>query len=146
MVSDAWLLEDCDGDGFLNGDEPGDENDNDIPDYLEVNNGDPNSPDNLDIFDIMTPNGDGLNDVFVIRGLEQYPNNTLKIYNRWGVKVYEVDGYGQDGKFFRGVSEGRVTINKDEKLPVGTYYYVLEYVNDSGKRVSKAGPLYINRK
>jgi gliding motility-associated-like protein len=94
----------------------------------------------------MTPNGDGLNDVFVISGIEQFPTNTLKIYNRWGVKVYDVDGYGSEGRLFRGTSEGRVTVKKDEKLPVGTYYYVLIYVNNSGESIEKAGPLYINRK
>jgi gliding motility-associated-like protein len=94
----------------------------------------------------MTPNGDGLNDVFVIRGIHRFPNNTLEIFNRWGVKVYGVEGYGQDDKFFRGISEGRVTIDRGERLPVGTYYYVLNYVNDEGKSKRLAGPLYINRR
>jgi len=42
----------------------------------------PNAEDGLEYFDIMTPNGDGLNDVFVIRGIHKYPNNTLEIFNR----------------------------------------------------------------
>ena len=137
---------DCDGDGILNGDEIADNNENGIPDYLEPNNGDPNAEDNLDVFDIMTPNGDGLNDVFVIRGIEQYPNNTLEIYNRWGVKVYDAQGYGQGDRFFRGLSDGRVTISRNERLPVGTYYYILNYVNDDGENKRLAGPLYINRR
>ncbi|AEH01005.1 gliding motility-associated C-terminal domain-containing protein [Lacinutrix sp. 5H-3-7-4] len=149
-VSDNWLNADCDcdgaGDGFSNGEELSDNNNNGIPDYAECNNGNPDAEDGLNIFDIMTPNGDGDNDVFVISGIENYPNNTLQIYNRWGVEVYNVDGYGSGNNFFRGVSEGRVTIKKDENLPVGTYYYVLTYVNDDGKTIQKAGPLYINRK
>ena len=112
-----------------------------------MNNGDPNADDGVEVFDIMTPgDGDGLNDVFVIRGLDKYPNNTVKIYNRWGVLVFETRGYGLNNNFFTGESNGRVTIEKNKQLPVGTYYYVLEYVNNSGNTVKKAGPLYINRR
>ena len=65
--------------------------------------------------------------MFVIRNIELYPDNSLEIFNRWGVQVYGVDGYGQNGKFFRGISEGRVTIQHSAELPVGTYWYVLKY-------------------
>ncbi|QCE41035.1 gliding motility-associated C-terminal domain-containing protein [Psychroserpens sp. NJDZ02] len=145
-VSADWLLLDCDGDSTLNGDEISDNDNNGVPDYEEADNGDADASDGLVVFDIMTPDGDGNNDVFVISGIQQYPENTLKIYNRWGVKVYDVDGYGQGNNFFRGFSEGRVTVKKDDKLPVGTYYYVLTYITSDGKSVQKAGPLYINRK
>jgi gliding motility-associated-like protein len=146
-VSDEWLDLDCDGDDIDNGDELGDVNDNGIPDYIEFNNGNPNAEDGVEVFDIMTPgDGDGLNDVFVIRGLDKYPNNTVKIYNRWGVLVFETRGYGLNNNFFTGESNGRVTIEQSKQLPVGTYYYVLEYVNNSGSTVKKAGPLYINRR
>lgn len=42
---------------------------------------------------ILTPNGDGQNDVFVIRLLELYPDNQLSIYNRWGQQVMHTEGY-----------------------------------------------------
>ena len=141
---EPFLSADCDGDGFLNGDELGDDNNDGIPDYDQANNGNPNEE--LQIFDIMTPDGDGVNDVFVIKGIQKFPNNTLRIFNRWGVKVYEAKGYGQNGRFFNGTSNGRVTINQDTSLPVGTYYYVLEYVNATGETKKLAGPLYINRR
>jgi gliding motility-associated-like protein len=146
IVSQQWLDSDCDNDGIINGDELGDNDDDSTPDYDEVNNGDPNAEDGLEYFDIMTPNGDGLNDVFVIRGIHKYPNNTLEIFNRWGVKVYETQGYGVNDNFFRGYSDGRVTISRGERLPVGTYYFVLNYVNDAGQNKQLAGPLYINRR
>ncbi len=145
-VSDEWLELDCDGDGLPNGEEISDNNDNGIPDYDEVNNNDPDAEDDLEIFDIMTPNGDGLNDVFVIRGIHNYPNNTVQIFNRWGVQVYETTGYGINGNFFRGYSDGRTTISRGEKLPVGTYYYILVYENNEGITKKQAGPLYINVK
>ena len=98
------------------------------------------------VFTGISPNGDGINDEFRIVGLDAFPNNTLRIYNRWGVQVFEEDGYEQPGfEPFIGISNGRVTISANEELPVGTYYYVLEYVNDANVNVSRTGYLYINR-
>ena len=74
-----------------------------------------------------------------------YPNNSVEIYNRWGVLVYETKGYGQNQKYFRGISEGRVTINQASELPVGTYFYIVKYVNNQGKHKERSGYLYINR-
>uniref|UniRef100_UPI000464E38F T9SS type B sorting domain-containing protein n=1 Tax=Aquimarina macrocephali TaxID=666563 RepID=UPI000464E38F len=98
------------------------------------------------IYTGMSPNGDGVNDEFRIMGLRDFPKNTLEIFNRWGVKVFEQEGYEQPGsRFFRGASNGRQTIKGNEELPVGTYYYILKYENAIGITKSKAGYLYINR-
>jgi gliding motility-associated-like protein len=150
-LSQEFLEGDCDGDGLSNGEEigpnpnePFDPNGNGIPDYLEVNNHTP-SDDDLEIFNLVTPNGDGDNDVFVIRNIERYPENELEIYNRWGVKVFDVEGYGQGNKFFRGISEGRVTVSQVSELPVGTYWYVLKYKNATGEWKQRVGYLYLNK-
>ncbi len=90
----------------------------------------------LTIYDVFTPNGDGDNETFMIEGIELF-DNTLKIFNRWGVLVYETKNYKNDWK---GLSDGRATLVKKEKLPAGTYFYVLE-LTKSGKQ--QAGPLYI---
>ncbi|MBT8308773.1 MAG: gliding motility-associated C-terminal domain-containing protein, partial [Flavobacteriaceae bacterium] len=98
----------------------------------------------FEIFDAITPDdGDGQNDVFTIAGLQNFPDNNVKIYNRWGVLVYEKSQY-HIGDGFRGISDGRVTIQQEKKLPAGVYYYVLTYV-DGGVGKSIAGPLYIKR-
>ena len=48
----------------------------------------------LTIPNIITPNGDGVNDYFVIKNLtESFPNSTLQIFNRWGIMVYENTNY-----------------------------------------------------
>ncbi|MHA7057938.1 gliding motility-associated C-terminal domain-containing protein, partial [Aquimarina sp. M1] len=105
---------------------------------------DPDDP--IIVYTGISPNGDGINDEFRITGLGNFPDNTLRIYNRWGVQVFEEDGYEQPGvELFKGVSNGRVTISQDSELPVGTYYYVLEYINPRGLDAYKAGYLYINR-
>ena len=93
----------------------------------------------------MSPGSDGFNDYFKIAGIEKYPNNTVKIFNRWGVAVYEVNGYGIGDKLFMGISEGRITITKNQKLPEGTYFYVIEFEGDNPGRERYTGYLYINR-
>lgn len=83
--------------------------------------------------------------MFVIRNIESYPENTVTIFNRWGVVVYEVDAYGQDGKFFRGISEGRTTISKNEELPSGVYFYIIKYKNSQAITKQRSGYLYIKK-
>ncbi|MFV8464381.1 Ig-like domain-containing protein, partial [Flavobacterium sp. LB1P62] len=99
----------------------------------------------LEVFNAVSPNGDGDNDVFYIRGLECYPKNTVEIYNRWGVLVFEINAYNNSDRAFKGISEGRVTVNQAEELPAGTYYYILRYTDSASIGHEKAGYLYINR-
>ncbi|WP_291285373.1 gliding motility-associated C-terminal domain-containing protein [Flavobacterium sp.] len=94
------------------------------------------------VFNMVSPNGDGRNDYFEIRGLERFPSNTVTIYNSWGVKVFETHNYGANNNFFRGISEGRATVNKHEGLPPGTYFYVLSYGNGA-LMTEKSGYLHL---
>ncbi|GGG54224.1 DUF7507 domain-containing protein [Bizionia arctica] len=99
----------------------------------------------FEIFNGISPDGDGLNDFFQIVGIEYYPNNNLKIFNRWGVLVYETDGYGINGNVFTGISEGRVTISANEELPTGTYFYILTRILTEDEALTNEGYLYIKR-
>ncbi|SNR15013.1 Ig-like domain-containing protein [Tenacibaculum jejuense] len=101
-----------------------------------------NGPEN-DVFNLVSDDGNNTNGVFFIAGIENFPNNTVEIFNRWGNTVYKASGYNNETVAFRGVSNGRVTISVDSKLPVGTYYYVIDYGDENKK--PKAGWLYINR-
>jgi gliding motility-associated-like protein len=98
----------------------------------------------VEVFNAISANNDGRNEILYIRGLDCFTDNNVTVYNRWGVVVYEVDGYNNEDKSFRGYSEGRVTVNKNEKLPDGTYYYVLRYKDLSGNAIEKVGYLYIS--
>lgn len=100
---------------------------------------------NFEIYTGITPNGDGINDFFRIDGIEAYPNNTLRIFNRWGALVYEAEGYGIGNEVFIGVSEGQATIMKDRSLPSGTYFYILEFETENPGEAAYSGYLYINR-
>ena len=101
--------------------------------------------DEIDVYTQMTPNGDGLNDTFTIDGITNFPNNTVEIYNRWGILVYETKGYNNASNSFNGVSNGRVTISRGDNLPEGTYYYIIIYTKPNGETKEKAGYLYITR-
>ena len=90
----------------------------------------------------ISANGDGVNDGFMIEHIEGYPKNNLKIFNRWGVLVYEKDGY-TNSEPFDGHSNGRATISAESKLPQGTYYYILEYQDTAEQTHTKKGWLYL---
>ncbi|MDD2198244.1 MAG: gliding motility-associated C-terminal domain-containing protein [Bacteroidales bacterium] len=80
----------------------------------------------------FSPNGDGTGDRLVISGLEQYPNNELYVFSRWGNEVYSMSPYQNEW-------EGKNS--SDSQLPSGTYYYVLK-LNDNDDTVLK-GFVYI---
>lgn len=67
---------------------------------------------------VVTPNGDGKNDFFYVRGIEKFPNSALFIFNRWGNTVYQSKNY-QNNWSANGLSEG-------------TYYYQFDLRNTDG--------------
>ncbi|OUS01540.1 hypothetical protein A9Q86_07110 [Flavobacteriales bacterium 33_180_T64] len=85
----------------------------------------------------LSPNQDGLNDVFSIECIEEYPDNLIKIYNRLGVQIYESRGYRNDW-------DGRPNMGfptTSGLLPVGTYFYILD-LNTGEKPI--LGWVYLN--
>lgn len=88
----------------------------------------------VDLFipDIITPNSDGFNDTWVIKDLEQFPDNEVVILNRWGDKIFEEKPYQND---FDGKLWG-------QNLPEATYYYMLK-LNSGGESRVFNGPLTI---
>ncbi|MHC9089507.1 DUF7507 domain-containing protein [Tenacibaculum sp. IMCC1] len=127
---------------------------NNLDDIDIDNDGDPDDPTITDlpveeipfeIFNAVSPDEDGANDFFRINGIENYPNNNLKVFNRWGVLVYQTDAYGINGNLFRGISEGRTTVSKDQKLPTGTYFYILTRWNSDQEAMTDKGYLYLKR-
>lgn len=84
--------------------------------YVKVN---PNE----DIFipDVITPNGDDKNDFFIIKGLEDYPENSLVIMNRWGDVLFTANPYKND---WNGTSNHGITA-VGGTITNSVYYYVL---------------------
>lgn len=69
---------------------------------------------------VLTPNGNGKNDALTIPCTQNFPNNELMVFNRWGDKVYSTVGYQNDWKG---------TYNGND-LPAGTYYYIFKLDTD----------------
>jgi gliding motility-associated-like protein len=82
----------------------------------------------------ITPNNDGYNDVWYIRGLERFPENNVRIFNRWGDEVFYEEPYSN---VWQGYWNGN-------PLPGATYYYVLK-VKIKGEWKIFNGPLTIVR-
>jgi gliding motility-associated-like protein len=81
----------------------------------------------------FSPNGDGVNDFFVVDRIEDYPNAVVQIFNRWGNLIFESpSGYTTpwNGKY------------QGKDLPVGTYYYVIDLKDPAIKRLV-TGPVTI---
>lgn len=138
-----WSAADCDGDTISNGQE--DTDGTDPYDPCSSRGGTPPAGTSCDIeidTDLVQP---GINDgIFRIINIESYPDNDVKIYNRWGVLVFQTPSYDNEARAFRGISNGRSTVQQEEELPVGVYFYIINYVKD-GVANTKSGYLYVNR-
>lgn len=113
---------------------------------LGLNKNEVDLPDGVIVYNFVSTNGNDKNDFLLIENIERYPNNRVEIFNRYGIKVYETTGYGNNN-VFKGYSEGRVTVAKNEKLPSGTYYYILVYdkTDDKGtvESIKKVGYIHL---
>jgi gliding motility-associated-like protein/uncharacterized repeat protein (TIGR01451 family) len=83
--------------------------------------------------DLITPNGDGINDAFEMIGLENFPHNQIFIFNRWGNEVFSTENYKNDWK---GTYNGG-------PVPDGTYFWVL--LDKSNGAEIKRGYLTVHR-
>ena len=80
----------------------------------------------ITIFNGFTPDGDGLNDNWVIGNIENFPNNTVSIFNRWGNKVWNTSNYDNITNFWDGKNQNGATLTS------GTYFYIIEIDNGTG--------------
>ncbi|HEX9979240.1 MAG TPA: gliding motility-associated C-terminal domain-containing protein [Flavobacterium sp.] len=93
------------------------------------------------IYNFVSANNDGVNDVFFIEGLRDiFLNFKLAVYNRWGAKIWEGDNNSAD---WNGRATKGYRIIGDE-VPDGTYFYVLD-LNDPDYENPFSGFLYLNR-
>ncbi|PLX12906.1 MAG: hypothetical protein C0594_01935 [Marinilabiliales bacterium] len=85
----------------------------------------------LIIYNIITPDGNGKNDLWEIGGISEFPNCKVEVFNQWGVSIYSNDGYAEP---WDGTMDGEV-------LPSATYYYVIDLYGDGS--LVKSGSLTI---
>ena len=112
---------DCDGDG--------------IPAYLD--NGDNCQIKIANIPNAISPNGDAINDFWIVPNIADFPGNKVQIFNRWGNLVYEKENYDNT---WNGSTENNFI--GDEALPTGTYFYVIDL--NLGQDPIK-GYIYLNK-
>lgn len=136
IPSDAWNGLDCDMDSTLNGEEMNLGSDPLNP--CEPIPIDPTCPNIFNIPQAFSPNGDGYNDTYVIQGLMEYPNHSLKVYTRWGALIFEAAPYLND---WNGTA-GNGVLPLGEELPAGTYYYIFDLGNGADPLT---GYIYLNR-
>ncbi|WP_339657561.1 gliding motility-associated C-terminal domain-containing protein [uncultured Maribacter sp.] len=114
---------------------------------ITVTNDNPNLPEEfvIEVNQMVTPNGDGRNEFLFIRGVDQIRSSTLKIFNRWGVTVYEGENYNNQNNVFDGRSRGRSTLGVNDYLPAGIYFYIFDYTTLEGEKIVDSEYLYISR-
>jgi len=78
--------------------------------YIEV-------AEDLLIYNVFSPNGDGVNDYFEIENAERFPEMLVEVYSRWGDQFFSTVGY-DDGSRWDGTARGK-------DAPVGTYFYII---------------------
>ena len=89
----------------------------------------------LNVSQTFTPNGDGINDTWVIYNIEQYPNSLVMVFNSWGKQVLSVRNYQNDW-------DGHYK-NMGQNLPdAGSYYYQIDFEGDG--QTDQDGWLYLN--
>lgn len=97
------------------------------------NNGIGDVCDSFSINDLISPNGDGINDNWQLLNMDQYPKAVISVYNRWGNQVYESKGYYSpwNGSF------------NGQTLPSGSYFYHIDAKGDGSE--IRTGWIYITQ-
>ena len=159
-----WLDDDSDNDNIMDSTETIDDFDADgVPNYLDFDSdndevsdaiegtGD-NDLNNLKDFldpqtfipEVFTPNNDGINDVLKIKGLVNYPNAAITVFNQWGQVVYRSGPAYQNN--WDGINTEGKNYTKGIVLPEGIYFYVLDHNRNDAPKFNKAqtkGNIYI---
>ena len=82
----------------------------------------------LNIYQALSPNNDNYNDTWIIDGISRYPDNNIKIYNRYGDMVYQANGYNNENVIWKGEANNGLVLGNSQ-LPDGTYFYIINLGN-----------------
>ncbi|MDR2011223.1 MAG: gliding motility-associated C-terminal domain-containing protein [Bacteroidales bacterium] len=86
----------------------------------------------IKIPDAFSPNGDGINDTWIIEGIEDYPEATIQIFNRWGqiITYFKISEGFWNGKY------------KGKNVPTGSYIYILDLISTEDKYTGTVTVVY----
>ena len=92
----------------------------------------------------FSPNGDGVNDIFIIPILFNYLDFEIEVFNRWGTKVYYYNNNGNTSpSWWDGYATVGLLQGSSKPLTVGTYYYIIHLNNKVKEKIT--GWIYLNR-
>ncbi len=74
----------------------------------------------LHTYNAFSPDGDGINDYWIIDGIEQHKGNVVRIYNRWGILLWEGTNYDNVNVVWDGYT------NTGVEMPSATYFYLIK--------------------
>jgi len=83
----------------------------------------------LIIYNAVKRNAEPMSDRLYIDDIDNFPNNSIQIFNRYGQLVWQTKGYNNNTNSFKGKANVALFYQKDENLPDGTYFYILNYFN-----------------
>lgn len=89
----------------------------------------------IKVINVVTALQDGKHDFLRIDNIEFYEGNKVELFNRTGTKVFEMDGYNNADKVFRGISN----VGNSESLPTGSYYFTVQL----GGKKRESGFIYL---
>ncbi|RIV36673.1 gliding motility-associated C-terminal domain-containing protein, partial [Flagellimonas lutimaris] len=98
----------------------------------------------IEVNQMLTPNGDLKNDFLFIRGVEYIKSSTIKIFNRWGTLVFEGNNYDNVSNVFDGRVRGKSALSVNDYLPAGVYFYIFNYETEQGS-FTDSEYIYISR-
>jgi gliding motility-associated-like protein len=89
-------------------------------------------PIDIEISKVVTPDGDGVNDQWIVTNIEKFANNKIVIVDRWGSVIYAASGYNNGSIAWDGINQDGANV------PTGTYFYSLS-VRYGGDSIEKTG-------
>ncbi|MEI7724473.1 MAG: gliding motility-associated C-terminal domain-containing protein [Bacteroidota bacterium] len=93
-------------------------------DSIKISVGQGEDPEHcINIYNVITPNGDGMNDTWIIDCIDLFPENSVEIFNRWGDRVTSYNGYNNTTRVWNGKNQD------GNLLPDGTYFYIVKINN-----------------
>ncbi|MCP4520202.1 MAG: choice-of-anchor D domain-containing protein, partial [Cytophagales bacterium] len=95
----------------------------------------------LEIYGGFSPDNNGQNDTWIIKNIELFPENSVKIFNRWGNLVWTSSNYDNETNVWKGESNQGIKVGN--QLPDGTYFYIINYKDANGIDQTRSGYVLI---
>src|SRR4030095_8971173 len=86
----------------------------------------------INVGKVVTPDGNGINDRWILTNIEKFPNNKVEVVDRWGGLIFTGTKYNNENVVWRGTNRG------GEPVPTGTYFYSI-FVSYGSATIEKTG-------